>query len=97
MARRPNYGQQRADVNRSKQAKQEAKLREREEAVARRRAGRDEPFPGDDGSEAMPAEGAAPEGVSGQAPPAEGSPDQASSDQGSPVGASSDGQPPARD
>ncbi|MBW6401516.1 hypothetical protein KPL78_26935 [Roseomonas sp. HJA6] len=39
MARKPNYGQQRADVNRSKQAKKEAKLREREEAVAKRKAG----------------------------------------------------------
>lgn len=38
MARKPNYGQQRADVNRSKQAKKEEKLREREEAVARRKA-----------------------------------------------------------
>ena len=38
MARKPNYGQQRADVNRSKQAKKEAKLREREEAVAKRKA-----------------------------------------------------------
>ncbi|HYF07636.1 MAG TPA: hypothetical protein VD970_08440 [Acetobacteraceae bacterium] len=38
MARKPNYGQQRAEVNRSKQAKKEEKLREREEAVARRKA-----------------------------------------------------------
>ena len=38
MARKPNYGQQRADVNRAKQAKKEEKLREREEAVARRKA-----------------------------------------------------------
>jgi len=43
VARRPNYGQQRAEVNRSKQAKQEAKQREKEEAVARRKAGRDAP------------------------------------------------------
>ncbi|WP_198374654.1 hypothetical protein [Neoroseomonas rubea] len=42
MARKPNYGQQRADVNRSKQAKKEAKLREREEAVAKRKAAVDE-------------------------------------------------------
>lgn len=41
MARKPNYGQQRADVNRAKQAKKEAKLREREEAVAKRKAGPD--------------------------------------------------------
>jgi hypothetical protein len=39
MPRKPNYGQQRAEVNRAKQAKQEQKQREREEAVARRRAG----------------------------------------------------------
>lgn len=38
MARPPNYGQQRAEVNRSKQAKKEAKQRERDEAVARRKA-----------------------------------------------------------
>jgi hypothetical protein len=38
VARKPNYGQQRADVNRSKQAKKEAKQRERDEAVARRKA-----------------------------------------------------------
>jgi hypothetical protein len=38
MARKPNYGQQRADVNRAKQARKEAKLREREEAVAKRKA-----------------------------------------------------------
>lgn len=39
--RRPNYGQQRAEVNRAKQAKQEAKQREKEEAVARRKAERE--------------------------------------------------------
>jgi hypothetical protein len=39
MARPPNYGQQRAEVNRAKQAKREAKERERQEAVARRKAG----------------------------------------------------------
>ncbi len=38
MPRKPNYGQQRAEVNRAKQAKKEAKQREREEAVARRKA-----------------------------------------------------------
>jgi hypothetical protein len=38
VARKPNYGQQRAEVNRSKQAKKEAKLREREEAAAKRKA-----------------------------------------------------------
>ena len=41
MARKPNYGQQRADVNRSKQAKKEEKLRERDEAVARRKGGQE--------------------------------------------------------
>jgi hypothetical protein len=45
VARKPNYGQQRADVNRAKQAKKEAKLREREEAVAKRKASPDEPVP----------------------------------------------------
>jgi hypothetical protein len=40
MARKPNYGQQRAEVNRAKQAKTEARQREREEAVARRKAAR---------------------------------------------------------
>jgi hypothetical protein len=38
VARPPNYGQQRAEVSRSKQAKKEAKQRERDEAVARRKA-----------------------------------------------------------
>jgi hypothetical protein len=41
MARRPNYGQQRAEINRGKQAKQEAKQRDREEAVARRKSERE--------------------------------------------------------
>lgn len=49
MARKPNYGQQRADVNRAKQAKKEAKLREREEAVAKRKA------PTQDEDDAAPA------------------------------------------
>jgi len=35
---KPNYNQQRAERNRLKQAKKDAKLREREDAVARRRA-----------------------------------------------------------
>jgi hypothetical protein len=38
MAFRPNYNQQRAERNRLKQAKKEAKLREREEAANRRKA-----------------------------------------------------------
>ncbi len=63
MARKPNYGLQRSDINRSKQQKQEAKQREREEAVARRKAGRDgSPLPdvdapeGDSGVSATAAE-----------------------------------------
>ncbi|WP_137126978.1 hypothetical protein [Roseomonas sp. HF4] len=57
MARPPNYGQQRADVNRSKQAKKEAKQRERDEAVARRKAtGQDlEPEAGTDVDADKPA------------------------------------------
>lgn len=52
MARRPNYGLQRAEVNRSKQAKNEAKQREREEAVARRKAAREgQGEPGDAAAE----------------------------------------------
>jgi hypothetical protein len=38
MAFKPNYNQQRAERNRLKQAKKDAKLRELEEAVARRKA-----------------------------------------------------------
>ena len=38
MAFKPNYNQQRAERNRQKQAKKDAKLREREEAVNRRKA-----------------------------------------------------------
>ena len=38
MAFKPNYNQQRAERNRLKQAKKEAKLRERDEAVSRRKA-----------------------------------------------------------
>lgn len=41
MPRKPNYGLNRSDVNRAKQAKQDEKLRAREEAVARRRAARE--------------------------------------------------------
>lgn len=51
MARKPNYGLQRSDVNRSKQQKQETKQREREEAVARRKAGRDGSPESDAGTE----------------------------------------------
>ena len=38
MAFKPNYNQQRSERNRLKQAKKDAKLRERDEAVARRKA-----------------------------------------------------------
>ncbi len=38
MAFKPNYNQQRAERNRLKQAKKDAKLRERDEAVTRRKA-----------------------------------------------------------
>jgi hypothetical protein len=55
MARTPNYNQQRAERNRAKQAKKDAKLREREEAVARRKADRDEPA--ESSSAAVPAAG----------------------------------------
>ncbi len=48
MARPPNYGQQRAEVNRSKQAKKEAKQRERDEAVAKRKAAGLDPEPDTD-------------------------------------------------
>jgi hypothetical protein len=41
MAFKPNYNQQRAERNRLKQAKKDAKLREREDAVARRKAEED--------------------------------------------------------
>lgn len=41
MARKPNYGLNRADVNRSKQAKQEEKQRNKDAAVAERRAARE--------------------------------------------------------
>ena len=38
MAFKPNYNHQRAERNRLKQAKKDAKLREREEAASRRKA-----------------------------------------------------------
>ena len=37
-----NYNAQRAERNRAKQAKKDEKLREREEAAARRKAGQDD-------------------------------------------------------
>ncbi len=41
MAFKPNYNQQRAERTRAKQAKQDAKRREKEEAVARRKSSPD--------------------------------------------------------
>jgi hypothetical protein len=41
MAFKPNYNQQRAERNRLKQAKKDAKLREQEDARARRKAEQD--------------------------------------------------------
>ena len=41
MVFKPNYNQQRAERNRAAQAKKDAKQREREEAVARRKAARE--------------------------------------------------------
>jgi hypothetical protein len=46
MAFKVNYNQQRAERDRAKAAKKEAKLREQEELTARRKAGLD--TPGDD-------------------------------------------------
>lgn len=43
MAFKPNYNQQRAERDRAKQAKKEAKLREREEAARNRKTGDEEP------------------------------------------------------
>ncbi len=54
MARKPNYGQQRAEVNRSKQAKKEAKLRERDEAVAKRKASDEDGEPGTEAQDHEP-------------------------------------------
>ena len=45
MVFKPNYNQQRAERDRAKQAKKEAKLREREDAAMRRKAEQDEPAP----------------------------------------------------
>ncbi len=43
MAFKVNYNQQRAERDRAKQAKKEAKLREQEEETARRKAERENP------------------------------------------------------
>jgi hypothetical protein len=56
---KPNYNQQRAERNRLKQAKKDAKLREREDAVARRRADQDAAAP--DAPNADTSESGAPE------------------------------------
>ena len=43
MARPPNYGQQRAERNRAKQAKREEKLRQQQELTAQRKAAAAQP------------------------------------------------------
>ncbi len=53
MVFKPNYNMQRAERNRAKQAKKEEKLRDKEEAAARRKA------EGETG-DAAPAEGTSP-------------------------------------
>lgn len=66
MARRPNYGLQRSEVNRAKQAKNEAKQREREEAVARRKAAREgKDLPEDANADDLAAEDLATDGHPG--------------------------------
>jgi hypothetical protein len=46
MVFKPNYNHQRAERDRAKQAKKEAKARDREDAAAtRRKSGQDEPSP----------------------------------------------------
>ena len=62
MAFKPNYNQQRAERTRAKQAKQDAKRREKEEALARRKTAQDagEPEPSDVAAPAV--EPAPPEG-----------------------------------
>jgi hypothetical protein len=54
MVFKPNYNQQRAERNRQKQAKKEAKLRDRDEAATRRKLDQDEAPPESD----QPAEAA---------------------------------------
>ena len=56
MAFKPNYNQQRAERNRLKQAKKEAKLREQEEAVARRK-GETDAVPADEPKDEAPRQG----------------------------------------
>ena len=54
MVFKPNYNMQRAERNRAKQAKKEEKLRDKEEAAARRKA------EGETGTEAAPTEDVSP-------------------------------------
>jgi len=53
MVFKPNYNMQRAERNRAKQAKKEEKLRDKEEAAARRKAE-------GESADALPAEGSSP-------------------------------------
>ncbi len=53
MVFKPNYNMQRAERNRAKQAKKDEKLREKEEAAARRKAE-------GESTDAAPAEGSTP-------------------------------------
>jgi hypothetical protein len=57
MAFKVNYNQQRMERDRAKAAKKEAKLREKEEEVARRKADRDSPV----GTHSETAEGPEPQ------------------------------------
>jgi hypothetical protein len=43
MARRPNYAHERFERNKAKQAKREAKLKQRQEAASERKTATDEP------------------------------------------------------
>ncbi|MGA9868645.1 MAG: hypothetical protein WBQ75_19645 [Acetobacteraceae bacterium] len=58
MAFKPNYNQQRAERNRAKQAKQEAKRLEKEEQVAKRKQGlQDDPPSGEPQPGVSPSDG----------------------------------------
>ena len=57
MARKPNYGQNRADVNRAKQARKVAKLEALKEAVARRKSGEDPQYAEGDADKDVKTEG----------------------------------------
>jgi hypothetical protein len=56
MAFRTNYNQQRGDRERAKRAKQQEKLKKREEDTARRKAGREEPSPDVGGADPVPTD-----------------------------------------